>query len=213
MQNLTLNIAQYQTFNVQYCKSLLYSHLNDNKLKILIQYPYLLVSYAFDENNIKYGIFKSCLFIDKSIFRHHFGWVRGDQSDWDSDNGDTYPWDFKTQSSLNIYLNLLNRDLTTRELDFGMRMSKGNCNNWILVDWKIKDTILFSFILNLEFLDWIYVKCPVCSHNFPISIFECFANLTLIASTRGRDDSSSTSQEFNNTKQSLPGPFQISSDV
>ena len=51
MQNLTLNIAQYQTFNVQYCKSLLYSHLNDNKLKILIQYPYLLVSYAFDENS------------------------------------------------------------------------------------------------------------------------------------------------------------------
>ena len=78
---------------------------------------------------------------------------------------------------------------------------------------KLRIGFYFLFILNLKFLDWIFVKCPVCSHNFPISIFECFANLTLIASTRGRDDSSSTSQEFNNTKQSQPGPFQISSDV
>ena len=57
MQNLTLNIAQYQTFNVQYCNHLPYSHyLDDNKLKILIQYLYLFVSYAWDENYIKNGI-------------------------------------------------------------------------------------------------------------------------------------------------------------
>ena len=67
MQNLTLNIAQYQTFNVQYCKSLLYSHLNDNKLKILIQYSYLLVSYAFDENYINMEFLKMvCLLIKVS---------------------------------------------------------------------------------------------------------------------------------------------------
>ena len=115
----------------------------------------------------QHGIFKSCLFIDKSIFRHHFGWVWGDQSDWDSGNGDTYPWDFKTQSSLNIYLNLPNRDLTTRELDFGMRITRGNCNDWNLVDWKIKDRILFSFYSELKIFGLDLCKVSSMFSQFP----------------------------------------------
>ena len=161
MQNLTLNIAQYQTFNIQYCKHLLYSHyLDDNKLKILIQYLYLLVNYALLhlKRNNELSISKKtsgvvvCLLIKEFIFRHHFGWVWGDQSDWDSDNSDTYPWDFKTQSSLNIYLNFQTETWQHENWILEWEWQRGIGLTYIQFYWK-RQICIFKF--RLFEADWI----------------------------------------------------------
>lgn len=140
---------------------------------------------------------RNCIFL---LFIYLFIFVKNrqkcDQSVcvWShTDSEDIYPWDFKTQSSLNIYLNLQSKHISYHNW---ICIYKGWSNEmYFYTSWgssRLKFPIFSRIVISCEPSVLKYLKfllneclCPLYFKFFHISTFECCANLTLIAGTKG----------------------------